>query len=72
MLELHAKGQDVDLLMMIEDIKIRDHKDSTRKVSPLIIPKDAIIVDSTNYSIEETVEVIIKEILKRGDLSWEK
>jgi cytidylate kinase len=72
MLELHAKGQDVDLLMMIEDIKIRDHKDSTRKVSPLIVPKDAIIVDSTNYSIEETVEVIIKEILKRGDLSWEK
>ncbi len=72
MLELHAKGQDVDLLMMIEDIKIRDHKDSTRKVSPLIIPKDAIIVDSTNYSIEGTVEVIIKEILKRGDLSWEK
>lgn len=72
MLELHAKGQDVDLLMMIEDIKIRDHKDSTRKASPLIIPKDAIIVDSTNYSIEETVEVIIKEILKRGDLSWEK
>lgn len=72
MLELHAKGQDVDLLTMIEDIKIRDHKDSTRKVSPLIVPKDAIIVDSTNYSIEETVEVIIKEILKRGDLSWEK
>ena len=72
MLELHAKGQDVDLLTMIEDIKIRDHKDSTRKASPLIIPKDAIIVDSTNYSIEETVEVIIKEILKRGDLSWEK
>ena len=49
MLELHAKGQDVDLLTMIEDIKIRDHKDSTRKVSPLIVPKDAIIVDSTNY-----------------------
>jgi cytidylate kinase len=72
MLELHAKGQDVDLLTMIEDIKIRDHKDSTRKVSPLIIPKDAIIVDSTNYSIEKTAEVIIKEILKRGDLSWEK
>lgn len=72
MLELHAKGQDVDLLTMIEDIKIRDHKDSTRKVSPLIVPKDAIIVDSTNYSIEETVEAIIKEILKRGDLSWEK
>ena len=72
MLELHAKGQYVYLLTMIEDIKIRDHKDSTRKVSPLIVPKDAIIVDSTNYSIEETVEVIIKEILKRGDLSWEK
>lgn len=65
MLELHAKGQDVDLLTMIEDIKSRDHKDSTRKESPLVIPKDALIVDTTNYSIKETVEVIIKEILKK-------
>jgi len=71
MLELHEKGQDVDLLTMIEDIKSRDYKDSTRKESPLVIPKDAVIIDTTNYSIDETVEVIIKEILKKGDLSWE-
>lgn len=70
MLELHEKGQDVDLLTMIEDIKSRDYKDSTRKESPLVIPKDAIIIDTTNYSIDETVEVIIKEILNKGDLSW--
>lgn len=65
MLEMHAKGLDVDLLAVIEDIKIRDHKDSTRKESPLVIPKDAIIVDTTNYSIKETVEIITKEILKK-------
>lgn len=65
MLEMHAKGQDVDLLAVIEDIKLRDHKDSTRKESPLVIPKDAIIVDTTNYNIKETVQIIIKEILKK-------
>ncbi len=48
MLEMHAKGQDVDLSAVIEDIKLRDHKDSTRKESPLLIPNDAIIVDTTN------------------------
>ncbi len=65
MLELHAKGEDVDLLTVIEDIKARDHKDSTRKESPLVIPHDAVIVDTTNYNIEETVEIIINEILKK-------
>ncbi len=65
MLELQAKGLDVDLNTMIDDIKTRDLKDSTRKESPLIIPKDAIIIDTTNYSVEDTVKVIINEILKK-------
>lgn len=71
LLELHGR-EDIDLSTVIEDIKSRDHKDSTRKESPLVIPKDAVIVDTTNYSIEETVEVIIKEILNKGDLSWKR
>lgn len=65
MFDLHQKGEDVDLLTVIEDIKERDRKDSTRKESPLVIPKDAVIVDTTNYNIEETVEIIIKEILEK-------
>ncbi len=64
MRELQQKGQNIDLLTMIKDIEERDFKDSTRKESPLIIPKDAVIIDTTNYTIEDTVDVIIKLIMK--------
>ncbi len=65
MLELHQKGFDVDLATVIKDIEKRDKYDSTREFSPLIIPKDAIIIDTTNYSIEQTVQRIKEEIEKK-------
>lgn len=65
MRELQLKGQDIDLSTVIKDIEVRDEKDSTRKESPLIIPKDAIIVDTTHYTIDDTVNRIKKEILKK-------
>lgn len=65
MRELQLKGQDIDLSTVIKDIETRDEKDSTRKESPLIIPKDAIIVDTTHYTIDDTVNRIKKEILKK-------
>ena len=46
----------------IEEIKERDHKDMHRDASPLIIPKDAIVIDNTNKTKDETVEVIIKKL----------
>ena len=45
---------------MAEEIKERDEKDKTRKDSPLKIAKDAIIIDTTNMSIDEVVERIYK------------
>jgi len=65
MRELQLKGRDIDLTTMIKDIEERDKKDSERKASPLIIPKDAIIVDTTHYTIEDTVNRIKHEILKK-------
>lgn len=65
MRELQLKGQDIDLSTVIKDIETRDEKDSTRQQSPLIIPKDAIIVDTTHYTIDDTVNRIKKEILKK-------
>jgi len=45
----------------------RDHIDSTRSVSPLKKAEDAIIVDSTNLSLSETVDYIWN-ILKQRSL----
>lgn len=40
----------------------RDNFDKSREISPLIVPEDAIIIDSTNLNIDETVNKIIGEI----------
>jgi len=46
----------------IEEIKQRDHKDMHREESPLVVPKNAIVINNTNKSKEETVEEIIKKL----------
>jgi len=46
----------------IEEIKQRDHKDMYREESPLVVPKNAIVIDNTNKSKEETVKEIIEKL----------
>lgn len=41
---------------VLKDIKERDKQDINRKISPLIKAKDAIIIDSTDLSVDEVVE----------------
>lgn len=45
-----------------EAIIQRDHLDSTRKVSPLVQASDAILIDTSNLSIEEVVKTIMIKI----------
>ncbi len=40
--------------------KQRDEQDSTRKVAPLQIPKDALVVDTTQMSLNDVIEKIYK------------
>ena len=44
------------------DIQQRDQNDSTRKVAPLKPARDAIIIDSTNLTIEQVVELMVSHI----------
>lgn len=61
-LELKEKGESVVLGDIIKDIERRDYIDSTRKVAPLTKAKDAIEVDSTNMSVDEVVDYIVKKV----------
>src|SRR5690554_425582 len=66
------KGVNKDIREVIEEIKIRDKKDSTREESPLKKAEDAIVLDTTYLTIEQVVEKIIiliekKEIEKDGN-----
>ncbi len=51
---------------LIEEIKIRDKKDSTRKNSPLCKAADAEEIDTTNITINEQVEYIVNKARSRG------
>lgn len=57
--ELCAKGESCDLDEIEADIRDRDERDMTREVSPLRQAEDAVLVDSSDMSIEEVVAEII-------------
>ena len=49
-----------------KEIEIRDYNDSTRAASPLRKAEDAIEVDTSNLSIEESVEKILNIVRAKG------
>lgn len=62
--ELIAKGEDVTLDEVLEDIKQRDYNDTHRKLNPLKAAEDAIMLDTTGMSIEEVANNILSEVRK--------
>jgi cytidylate kinase len=57
-LELLEKGSNVSLADIENDLLIRDRQDRERKISPLISPADAIVIDSTNKTIPQVVDMM--------------
>lgn len=45
----------IDFDEVLKDIIRRDEADSKRSTSPLVIPDDAIVIDSTNHYIEDII-----------------
>jgi len=60
--ELNEKGYDVTLDEIKRDVEMRDYSDKTRKVAPLKKADDAIVIDTTDLTMTEVAERIIKEI----------
>ena len=57
--QLVEKGESVDMNALIKDIQERDERDSKRTVSPLKPAADAILLDSTQMTIEEVLEAML-------------
>ncbi len=57
--ELVAKGENPDFDKIAKDIEERDYRDSHREISPLKQAEDAILVDSSDMTIEQVVDTII-------------
>lgn len=49
-----------------KEIEVRDYNDSHRAASPLRQADDAVLLDTSNYSIEESVEKILEIIRSKG------
>ena len=56
--ELKSKGEDCDLDVIEKEIKERDERDMTREISPLKQADDAVVVDTSDMSIDEVVDAI--------------
>ena len=63
--ELRAKGQEIDTTTLTAQMKERDLRDSTRVDAPLSQAPDAVYLDSTNLSVDEVEESILKIVRAR-------
>jgi cytidylate kinase len=54
----------VELDQLIEEMTIRDNRDSTRAHTPLKMAQDAVLIDTSNLTIENIIEKMLKIIKK--------
>lgn len=60
--DLDAKGEHLSLLEVMTQIKERDELDINRKVAPLRQAPDAIYIDNSNLTLEQTIDTMAKYI----------
>lgn len=63
--ELAARGVAVPLEELMNALQQRDDSDSRRTHSPLLRPQEAIDIDTSRLSIDEQVDLVIREVLKK-------
>lgn len=64
-LELKAKGYDVNYDNIKKEILSRDEQDMKRKISPLKLAEDAIVIDTSNKEIKEIIQEILQHHITR-------
>jgi cytidylate kinase len=67
--QLINKGLDASLDTILVDIQARDDRDMNRAVAPLKPAADAVILDSTQMSIDEVLKVVMDQARHKG-LTW--
>ena len=61
--QLIASGFKVDYATVLEDLKSRDRQDSQRETDPLKIADDAIVLDTSKLSFEESLQKMLEIVL---------
>lgn len=65
-LQLKDGDPAVTLAALAQEIAARDHRDTTRAVSPLVPAADAVVLDTTGLSIDEVVARVRERVRRRG------
>lgn len=64
--QLGEKGIKTSFEEVLKDIEERDRQDMERSASPLKIVKDAVVIDTTNDIVEETVERVLEKLKEKN------
>ena len=57
--ELKSRGQEVELARVIREMEKRDFDDSHRDLAPLKMAEDAVLIDSSELTVEEVVDMML-------------
>jgi CMP/dCMP kinase len=60
--QLIDMGLSANIADLQNDIEIRDERDRTRSVSPLVPASDAIVVDGSMMDLEQVIELVMSHI----------
>ena len=63
--ELRKRGQEADYDTVLRDIILRDEHDTRRSAAPLRQAEDALLVDTTGNTLEESFQVLLQTIKER-------
>ncbi|KRP26147.1 MAG: cytidylate kinase [SAR92 bacterium BACL16 MAG-120322-bin99] len=64
--ELIAKGENVSLPALVEQVRSRDERDMTRESSPLRPAAGAINIDTSSLSIQEVTDTVLNLLTVKG------
>ena len=65
LIELTDKGHDISFEQVLDDLRQRDARDSARTAAPLKAAEDAVLLDTSELSIKDAVDLAIEIISER-------
>jgi cytidylate kinase len=65
--DLARRGVEVDEATILEDVRRRDHLDSTRATSPLRVAEGAIVIDSSDLEADDVADLVGQLVRDLGD-----
>ncbi|MCL4129565.1 UNVERIFIED_CONTAM: hypothetical protein GTU68_017361 [Idotea baltica] len=64
--QLIDKGESVSLAALVEQVRKRDERDMNRKASPLVPANNAVVLDSSEMSIDEVLDSGLEIVVQNG------